>query len=182
MPFQITKIKRAFFPSEALVRQALDLAQVPSTEIEAAIEGFTCTAPLAEGQGYQMSIAHELERHLSTSLTHGKPVYAGGGRYSPRLNEKADLVIGLGSGNAKVFFEVEFRPNVEKDLVKFQIGYNTGSLAVAVLILALDRTAINARYTTMPEFDKFQRVIGELAPTYPLLLIGIHGEHREAAA
>lgn len=181
MPFRITEVKSAFFPSEPMVRHALDQAQVSSTEILVALAAFTCKAPRTDGQGYQMSIAHELERHLSTTLTRGKPVYAGGSRYSPRLNEKADLAIGASTGDSKVFFEVEFRPNVEKDLVKFQIGHNAGSLAAAVLILALDRSAINPRYTTMPEFAKFERVIAELAPTYPLLLCGIHGEHIEVA-
>lgn len=70
-------------------------------------------------------------------------------------------------------------PNVEKDLVKFQIGWNRELLAAAVLVLPVDREAINPRYTSMPEFGKSARVIGELRPAYPLLLVGISGDHIE---
>lgn len=73
--------------------------------------------------------------------------------------------------------ETEFRPNVEKDMVKFQIGANAGVLSVAVLILTSDRNSVNAGYTTMPEFAKFERVIDELRPVYPLLVLGFRGEY-----
>jgi len=46
------------------------------------------------------------------------------------------------------------------------------------LVVATNRGRINASYTTMPEFDKTARIITELAPPYPLLLLGIGGEHR----
>jgi hypothetical protein len=62
-------------------------------------------------------------------------------------------------------------------LIKFQIGHNAGTLAAAVLIMAIDRNTINPKYTTMPLFDKFVQVIAELKLQYPLLLIGISGEH-----
>jgi hypothetical protein len=122
-------------------------------------------------------VAHELERQLAARLCRFPGLHSGSARYSPRLNEKADLAIGRNGSDSRVFFEVEFRPNVEKDLVKFQIGANSGALAAAVLILAADRNAINRGYTTMPEFQKFERVIAELAPRYPLVVYGINGQH-----
>jgi hypothetical protein len=68
---------------------------------------------------------------------------------------------------------------VEKDLVKFQIGANSGWLSAAILIVTLDLRCVNPGYTTMPEFAKFQRVIDELRPIYPLLMIGFAGAHDE---
>jgi hypothetical protein len=43
------------------------------------------------------------------------------------------LALARSSSEPKIFFEVEFRPNAEKDLVKFQIGKNRGTLGAAVL-------------------------------------------------
>ena len=36
-----------------------------------------------------------------------------------------------------------------------------------------ERSNINAAYTTMPEYGKFARIIDELRPSCPLLLVGI---------
>ena len=74
-------------------------------------------------------------------------------------------------------FEIEFRPNYEKDLVKFQIGANSGILAVGVMILALDRRSLNPGYTSMPEYASALRIIDALQPKYPLLIVGIRGDH-----
>jgi hypothetical protein len=100
-------------------------------------------------------------------------------KYSPTLNEEADLALGSSYDGLRLFIEIEFRPNVEKDLVKFQIGANTGTLGAAILILALERSNINRGYTTMPEYSKFVKVIEELQPSYPLLMLGFKGIHSE---
>ena len=97
-------------------------------------------------------------------------------RYSESLGERADLAIG-GAGSGALYVEIEFRPNVEKDLAKFQIGHHKRRLAVGVLILALDRNELNSSYGSMPEYSKFQRVIAEFRPLHPLLLVGIGGRH-----
>lgn len=100
-------------------------------------------------------------------------------RYSPKLNEEADLALGPKYTGPRLFIEIEFRPNVEKDLVKFQIGANTGALGVAILVLTLDRNNINRSYVTMPEYSKFVRLIEELRPSYPLLMLGFKGTHSD---
>ncbi len=100
-------------------------------------------------------------------------------RVSPNLNEKADLAFATDTDVPAVYCEIEFRPNVEKDLIKFQIAHNRGRLAAAVLVVATARGRINPGYTTMPEFAKVTKIVTELSPPYPLLLVGIDGEHRD---
>ena len=128
------------------------------------------------GIGFQLDLGPSLQKHLSSSLA-VDGIRTVSTRYSSNLNENADLAFGRDYNGPRVFFELEFRPNVEKDLVKFQIGANAGALAAAVLILAADRKCVNPAYTTMPEFAKFARVITELQPTYPLLMLGFRGAH-----
>lgn len=82
-------------------------------------------------------------------------------------------------GRRSLYFEIEFRPSVEKDLVKFHIGHRANRLSVGVLILALDRGRLNPGYTSMPEYRKFSRVISEFGPQHPLLLLGIDGDHQD---
>jgi hypothetical protein len=129
------------------------------------------------GTGYQQFIARHLETHLRSTLA-VPPLQQASPRVSPALNEQADLVVALDPDHPAIYFEIEFRPNVEKDLIKFQIAYNRKRLAAAVLVVAIARRRVNAGYTTMPEFAKVSRLLAELAPPYPLLLVGIDGEHR----
>src|SRR4051812_11233931 len=139
MPYRLTEVKVAYFPGLEATNQALSSFGLPEARIRDSIQSFVCQAQAVEGQGYQQNLAHELERHLGEQLARLPSLYSGSARYSPRLNEKADLAIGRSGSDSRVFFEVEFRPNVEKDLVKFQIGANSGTLAAAILILASDR-------------------------------------------
>jgi len=175
--FKVIELRTAYFPDEGTLSSALSGFGLPLPVIRAALESFVCKAAVLSGQGYQQHIARELEDHLASRLRDGEFRTARRARYSPRLNEQADLAIGRSGLERQIFVEIEFRPNVEKDLVKFQIGSNTGRLAAAVLILATDRKAINTGYKTMPEFGKFSQLIRELAPQYPLFLVGISGCH-----
>ncbi|HXG53703.1 MAG TPA: hypothetical protein VNN77_20055 [candidate division Zixibacteria bacterium] len=94
-----------------------------------------------DGVGFQRDLRLTLEGHLSAVLAqHG--LRLANTRYSQKLNENAELAFGRDYSGKGVFAEIEFRPNVEKDLVKFQIGFNTGALAVALLILTTDRTSV----------------------------------------
>jgi hypothetical protein len=178
MAYHLDDLRFAAFPDDAIVSTALAGVGLPRPAIEAAIRAFVCNAPQTPGFGYQQHIADHLEAHLRTSLA-VPPVQQLPTKVSPALNEKADLALGITSAGPAAYFEIEFRPNIEKDLVKFQIARNRDRLAVAVLIVATYRLRINPGYTTMPEFDKVARIIAELRPPYPLLLAGIGGEHRE---
>lgn len=177
MAYRITEVKLAYFPNAIRVCQALADIGLPEEHLRNAIERFVCDAPLIRPQGYTQVLATALKSYLERVLPDSNDLRVGSTYYSARLNERADLAIQQPQGESRIYVEVEFRPNVEKDLIKFQIGYNAGRLAAAVLILAIDRNRINPKYTTMPEFSKFAQVIEELRPVYPLLLVGIAGEH-----
>jgi len=178
LSYHLDEIRFASFPNEVIVTTALAEAGLPRGMLEAAMHSFVCPTVQVEGVGYQQSIAKHLEEHLRAALTM-PPLQQVSSRVSPALNEKADLVIALGTDRPAIYFEIEFRPNFEKDLVKFQIAHNRGRLSAAVLIVAVTRQRINAAYKTMPEFAKVSRLLAELAPSYPLLLVGISGDHRD---
>ena len=177
MTFRITRVDRTAFPDATSLSESFAAFGIPAATLEASFESFVCSAPLEAGRGYQQSIARELEHHLSEELGAPEHRVVRRARYSPHLNEQSDLAIRRDGTDSFVFIEIEFRPNVEKDLIKFQIGKNSGRLAGAVLVLMTDRNSVNPRYTSMPEYRKFVRVIGELRPQYPLLLVGLSGQH-----
>lgn len=104
---------------------------------------FECKAELQKRVGYQQRIAHELEPHLKRLLTRDGALKAAPRTYSGRLNEEADLAFSTSKTDRRIYIESEFRPNVEKDLVKFQIGWNAQLLGVALLVLAINPREIN---------------------------------------
>lgn len=173
MPVRIAEVTHHSWPDEDRVRRALSPFALTPEKIASTIAACIHTPEPYHRGGLQQFLAASIERHLATALTSADGRSSADNRYSPELNEKADFALAHEGSESRVFFEVEFRPNVEKDLVKFQIGANRGALAAGVLVLAADRANINAGYTTMPEYSKFERIIEELRPSYPLLLIGI---------
>lgn len=177
MPYHLDEPRFANFPDETTVEAALVDAGLPRSTLCAALQAFVCPAPQVAGFGYQQSIAGHLQEHLQSALAK-PPLQQRSSRVSPNLNEQADLVLALNSQCPAIFFEIEFRPNVEKDLIKFQIAFNHRRLSAAILIVAIRRDSVNRAYTTMPEFEKVSRLLAELAPPYPLLLVGISGQHR----
>jgi len=182
VPYRITKVDATCFPSDEAMAASLEAFGLSADQLRTFIGAFECKAPLQQGVGYQQHIANELERHLRLRLTESGMLKHASTSYSSALNEQADLAVAKTDGGRRLYIEIEFRPNVEKDLVKFQIGWNCELLGTAMLVLAINRRTINAAYTTMPEFAKFARVIRELRPPYPLLLIGISGDHVQARA
>jgi len=176
MIFRISEVMTAHFPDSPSVKDALQAHGVAENNILNALHAFECTVDSDnKAEGYQIRIAGELVKHLTTAIVEKEKIIIENPTYCPRLNEKADLALAKSGSQKRIYFEIEFRPNVEKDLVKFQIGYNSSLLGAAVLVLATDRRGINPAYTTMPEFPKFKRLIQELRPVYPLLLCGIGG-------
>jgi hypothetical protein len=173
MAVRIAEVMHRSWPDEGHVRSALIPFALTPEKIASTIGACVHTPESYHRGGLQQFLASSLEHHLEMALTSADGLSSADDRYSPELNEKADFALAHDQSKPRVFFEVEFRPNVEKDLVKFQIGANRGTLAVAVLVLAAERSNINASYTTMPEYHKFERIIEELRPSYPLLLVGI---------
>ena len=180
MPFRVVTVDLRCWPEDSVVDSAISSLGLSAAGLGHMLGGFVHSELERPDRGFQQDLAESIERHLRTCLTTNGLVIAST-RYSLRLNEEADFAVARSYGGPRVFFEVEFRPNVEKDLVKFQIGANAETLILGVLILAIDRNNINPRYKTMPEFSKFTRVIDELRPSYPLLMLGFRGT-REASA
>jgi hypothetical protein len=173
MAIRIADISHRSWPDEARVREALIPFALTPEQITSTVAACIHTPEPRHYGGLQQFLVASIEHHLERTLTAFDGLMSADNRYSPDLNEKADLALARNHSEPRVFFEIEFRPNVEKDLIKFPIGANRGTLAVAILVLAVDRTNVNASYTTMPEYQKFERIIEELKPGYPLMLIGI---------
>jgi hypothetical protein len=177
MPYKISEIHIEHFPDEKSLVEAFNSFGLIIEELHAALKGFVCEATIVRGHGYQQSLDRELKSYLKKVLLSNGSREIKSPNYSPSLNRKADLALGMAGSNHNIYFEIEFRPSVEKDLINFQIGYNCGRLAAGVLILANDRNSINSSYQSMPEFRNFVQVIKEFRPSYPLLVIGFSGKH-----
>lgn len=179
MSFKVTEIDHKCWPSETLVNQALGTFSLSIEQVRGSLRDFVHSRAVEPHRGFQQDLAETLKEHLREYLCRMANLRVADSKYSPKLNEAADLALGSNYNGPRIFIEIEFRPNVEKDLVKFQIGANTGALRAAILVLALERNNINRRYTTMPEYSKFIRVIEELRPNYPILMLGFRGTHSE---
>jgi len=179
MAFKVTEVSHHCWPSEAFVEQALGTFGLSIRQVREGLSNFVHPRAADPSRGFQQDLAGTLKQHLREYLGQVANLKVVGSRYSPKLNEEADLAFGSSYNGPRLFIEIEFRPNVEKDLVKFQIGANTGTLVVAILVLALERNNINPGYKTMPEYPKFVRVIEELHPSYPLLMLGFKGTHSD---
>jgi hypothetical protein len=179
MAFKVKEINNRCWPSEALVDQALGTLGLSIRQVQESLRDFVHSRAADPNRGFQQDLAETLKQHLREYLGRVGTLKVADSKYSPKLNEEADLALGANYNGPRLFIEIEFRPNVEKDLMKFQIGANTGALRVAILVLALERNNINRRYPTMPEYSKFVRVIDELRPSYPLIMLGFKGTHSD---
>ncbi len=157
------------------MEQALGTFGLSIGKVRGSLGAFIHQRPIDPNHGFQKDLAEAMERHICDDLQRGGILKSANRRYSTVLNEAADIALGSSYNGSRLFIEIEFRPNVEKDLVKFQIGANTGDLGVAILVLAFERNNINPSYTTMPEYPKFVRLVDQLQPNYPLLMLGFKG-------
>jgi hypothetical protein len=180
MAYCISEVRHAEFPNAGVVAVALVQLGLPLDELLATFRSYVCPVVPQTGRGYQMDVAYNLEHYLAVRLqcdglrpTRSRYELT----YSPNLKQYADFGLVHDASRRRVLFEIEFRPNYEKDLVKFQIGANRGLLAVAVMVVAIDRKSLNAAYTTMPEYAAIVRVLSELRPAYPLVVVGLRGAH-----
>ena len=180
MPYCISEVRHREFPSVQAVDAALTPLGLKLEDVIAAFRGYICPIAPATGRGYQADLAEDIKGYLERSLprdglraTRNRQFLA----YSRALNEHADFGLVHERTNRIVFFEVEFRPNFEKDLLKFQIGAGEGTLAAAVMVLSIDPRSIDATFAGMPSYDAVTKVIEALKPAYPLLVIGLRGSH-----
>lgn len=180
MPYCISEVRHREFPSASAVSAALAPLGLSLDEVLAAFRGYICPVAPTTGRGYQADLADHIKGYLEQSLardglrpTRHKQFLS----YSSALNESADFGLIHERSNRTVFFEVEFRPNFERDLLKFQIGAGEGKLAAAVMVLSIDPKSIDTTFATMPSYDSVTRLIEVLKPPYPLVAIGLRGSH-----
>lgn len=97
------------------------------------------------------------------------------GQSSVRYN--ADMILPLGE-KQRIFIEIEFRDfaNLCQDLIKFQIGYNAGTLAMGILVIG-ERKALNISLAA-PGFNRASKLLEWLNPSYPIWLISISTFHK----
>ena len=174
MPFQVLGVEQRSFPDAAATSAAAVTLGISVAQLESWLARFTSATPVRHGIGHQQVLAAEIERHFETSL-----VAAGLQRaptsVSPALGERADFAASPDGRPPALLGEIAFRPNFEKDLVKFAIAARRGLLRLGVLVVATRREEINPAYTSMPQFDKVVRVVQEFAPTFPICILGISG-------
>lgn len=180
MPYCISEVRHREFPSANAVSAALAPLGLSLDDVIAAFRGYICPIAPSTGRGYQADLADHIKGYLEQSLardglrpTRNKQFLS----YSSALNEHADFGLIHERSNRTVFFEVEFRPNFERDLIKFQIAAREGRLAAAVMVLSIDPKSIDTTFATMPSYEAVTRVVEVLQPSYPLLAIGLRGSH-----
>lgn len=175
MPFTITGVRRFTWPDEPRVRASLEPYSLTIDTLSAAMRDFTDDTDRYVPR-YTEALAGNLAEHLREAWRRPglnpqtRPLYT---RYSKDLDHNADVVVWRDNEQRGVFLEIEFRPNFEKDLVKFRIGHHCGYLDLGVLLVATDRRAIRGTYTTMPEFGKVCDVVKLFRPDHELLVFGI---------
>ena len=180
MPFCISEVRHREFPNRGAVSEALGSIGTNLDAVVGAFQSYICPVSPRASRGFQDDLAEDLEKYLERVL--GQDGLRPSRRpddltYSRALNHHADFGLIHDATRKRVLFEVVFSPNFEENLVKFQIGANEGTLATAVMILPIDRRAINEAHTSMAEYEPVSKVVDALRPTYPLLLIGLRGSH-----
>ena len=175
MAFSITGLRSFAWPDESQVSASLQPYDLALDELGAAIRSFTDDTDPGVNR-YTEALAANLAKHLRAALKQpglNPQIRRRDARYSGDLEHNADVVVWRANEQRGVFIEIEFRPNFEKDLVKFRIGHHSTRLDLGVLLVATDRRAIRGSYTTMPEFGKVCEVVRLFRPDHPLLVLGI---------
>lgn len=180
VPYCISEVRHREFPSAAAVASALTALGLSLDDVVGAFRGYICPVVPAAGRGYGFDLAEDIKGYLERALQRDG-VRATRNRqflsYSRSLGEHADFGLIHERSNRAVFFEIGFRPNYERDLLKFQIGASEGTLACAVMVLSMEPKSIDATFGTMASYDEVTRVLDVLRPSYPLVAIGLRGSH-----
>jgi hypothetical protein len=180
MAYCISEVRHKEFPDAGAVAGALKTLGLSLDEVLAAFRGYICPLTPTAGRGYRTDLAEDLKGYLEKTLHRDglRPTRARHDlAYSRTLDEHAEFGLVHESSNRRVFFEMEFRPSLEKDLIRFQVGASEGILAAAVMVLSIDPKSIDAAFTTMPTYEAATKVVEALRPSYPLILIGLRGAH-----
>jgi hypothetical protein len=178
MSYCITEVRHKAFPDAATVSKALSSVGIGIDELVGTFTGYVCALTPGAGRGFHSELADSLKSHLEHTwqraalrATRQRHDLA----YSRTLNEHADFGLVHVASNRRVLFEVEFGPNYERDLINFQVGANEGILAVAVLLVPIDRATAGSSLIGIADYESVLKVITALRPTYPLLVVGLRG-------
>src|SRR6267142_3429164 len=161
MTFRIAVTRDFAWPDEPAVAKVLESFGMSIDALHSTLRSFTDQTD-SDAIRYTKTLATNISDYLRHSLARNgirATTRQTTNRYSTGMEHHADLVLAQPSTERRLFFEIEFRPNFEKDLVKFGIGNNAGRLAAGVIIVAIDRRQIRGSYTTMPEFDSVVSVV-----------------------
>lgn len=180
MAYCISEVRHREFPKADSVSNAVSMLGLSLDELISAFRGYICPLSPSAGRGFQSDLAEDLKTYLENSLRRDglRPTrerqYLS---YSRALNEHAEFGLVHERSNRTVFFEIEFQPNYERDLIHFQIAAAEGILAAAVLVLPIDPKSLDPALATLPTFEAVTKVVDALRPPYPLILIGLRGSH-----
>jgi hypothetical protein len=180
MAYCISEVRHREFPSASAFGAALAPIGLSLEELVDAFRGYICPLSQTTGKGYESDLAEDLKGYLAKALQREglRPTSNRSNlSYSRSLTDHADFGLVHERTNRVLFVEMGFRPNYERDLLKFQIGASEGTLAAAVLVLSIDPKSIDATVATLPTYDAVTRVVEALNPSYPLLLVGLRGSH-----
>ncbi len=180
MAYCIIEVRHRDFPSADAVSGALAPLGLTHDELIAAFKTYICPLSQSGEAGYGAGLAENLKEYLEQTLprdglraTRSEASLA----YSPSLKEHADFGLIHERTNKGIFFEIAFRHRYERDLLKFQIGYNEGRLAAAVMVLAVEPKTIEATFATIPPYDAVLKMVDAIQPAYPLVVVGLRGSH-----
>src|SRR5262245_19541106 len=153
MPYCISEVRHREFPAPGAVGVALSALGLSLDQVLGAFQSYICPINPAAGRDFQHDLTADLKGYLERSLRHDG-LHVGRNRadlaYSRTLNDHAEFALVHEKTNRRVFFEFEFKPNYEKDLVHFQIGVSEGTLAAAVMIVLIDPRSIDPGYVALP--------------------------------
>ena len=180
MAYCISEVRHREFPDAHVVSAALAPLGITLEEVITAFRGYICPLSQTSGKGYESDLAEDIKGYLARALQH-EGLRPTSNRlhlhYSRSLPDHADFGLVHERSNRVVFVEIGFRPNYERDLLKFQIGSSEGILAAAILVLSIDPKSIDASIATLPSYESVTRVVEVMRPTFPLVTIGLRGSH-----
>lgn len=180
MAYCIVEVRHKEFPSVDAVSAALAPLGLSHAELLSAFKTYICPLSQTAEGGYGAGLAEDIKQYLERTLPReGLRALRNGASaaYSHSLKEHADFALIHDQTNKGIFFEIAFRHRYERDLLKFQIGYNEGSLAAAVMVLAVEPKTIESAFATIPPYDAVLKMVSAIQPTYPLVVIGLRGSH-----
>jgi hypothetical protein len=180
MAYCISEVRHREFPDAKAVGAALSPLGIALDEVIAAFRGYICPLSPTSGKGYESDLAEDIKGYLAKALQRDglRPTTDRSQlHYSRSLPDHADFGLVHERSNRVLFVEIAFRPDYERDLLKFQIGSSEGILAAAILVLSIDPKSIDASVATLPSYEAVTKVVEVMRPTFPLVMIGLRGSH-----